>query len=101
MTGTLQPGAIAYFTLSPRIRGIAPLGLVDKLVPAPAGRLSVSAAGRRVELTVDGLDGTFGVHCDSPIEITADGEPLDVARNGSLHTVCLKSDHTSLLIRRR
>ena len=101
LAGELEGGALAYFVLSPRLDGIAPLGLTEKLVPAPAGSLVGLALGDGVEIGVRGLAGPFAIHCTSPVDATADGVALPVATDGALHTVTLEPTHSVLRIYRR
>jgi len=101
VVGELEGGHLAYFVLSPRIDGIAPLGLTEKLVPAPADGIVDLAIDDGLEIAVRELDGPFRVHCESPIEVTADGAPLSVSSDGALHTVTMAPTHSVLRIRRR
>jgi len=99
--GELEGGSLAYYILSPRLGGVSPLGLTEKLVPAPADGLADLAIDDDLAIVVHELDGPFGFHCESPIEATADGAPLPVANEGELHTVTLTPSHSVLRIRRR
>jgi len=101
IAGRLQPGAIAYYVLNPSISGISPLGLIVKLVPAPAGRIDRLEEADAIEISIRQLEGRFAVHSDEPVDVAADGALLPVARDGSIHTFDVSPEHTVLRIRRR
>ena len=102
MSGELAAGRTAYYVLSPLLDGICPLGLAAKFVPAPADRF-VALDRRRdgIDLTVDRVEGTIDFLSREPIEVRANGRPLDVRREGELSSVDVSLDQTALLVRRR
>jgi hypothetical protein len=102
MTGRLPAGGGAYYVLSPMHRGIAPLGLVDKLVPAPDGGIAwadADADGLRV--TMNGLQGRFGVWSDRPVQLIGDGRTTIEETGCGLTHVDVRPDQRELRIIRR
>jgi hypothetical protein len=105
LKGELEPGEIAYFLSAPRAAGMAPLGLWDKLVPAPADVLLDAAlleGERGWTLVLAAPGATLAVWSDDPIRVEDENRRvLDVQKEGSLHLCPLGSDVVTLDILRR
>ncbi len=105
LDGELEPGEIAYFLCAPRAAGIAPLGLWNKLVPAPAGVLLDATVldndrGWTLQLAAPGA--SIAMWSDDAIRVEDEsGRVLDVRREGNVHLCPLGSDVATLGIFRR
>jgi hypothetical protein len=73
MEATLGSGEIAYYVLVPVRAGIAPIGLVDKLVPAPAGLLRSADARGAWRLEIDAPGERFAFWAPQPPHVQTDG----------------------------
>ncbi len=98
----LAPGDIAYFVFVPLRAGIAPLGLVDKLVPAPASvvRSAECRNGWRIELDAPGERFAFACS-DAPRVAAEDGRELPVRGKVGLWTVEVPESVSWLVATRR
>ncbi len=102
MSGTLESGEAAVFVLAPLCDGLAPLGLVDKIVPAPAGVLrSAEARGAwRIELDAPGERFAW-VAAEAPRVVADDGRELTVRGQAGLWTVEVPEPVSWLVATRR
>ncbi|UCF10573.1 MAG: hypothetical protein JSW65_02565 [Candidatus Bipolaricaulota bacterium] len=101
MRGELEPGALAFFALSPVIAGVSPVGLLDRFVSAPSGGVVEVIEGEPFALRVRGLDGRFGIRSERPIEVLCDGRAMDTTREDGVTVVALAPDHREVTVLRR
>ncbi len=101
IAGELDAADVAYYVLSPIVEGIAPLGLVDKLVPAPAGRFVSLEHRSGLELHLDGVCGTIAVWSEQPIDAEIDGRRCTVQRFDAVSTVSVAVNDKTLALHRR
>ena len=101
MVGVLDPEGVAYFVVSPVLDGIAPLGLVDMFVPAPAERFTALTNHDGLTLGLNEVEGHVGFHSQEEVTISADGTPLAVDRVDGVSRVRVGPHHRSLEVRRR
>lgn len=83
MEGALAPGEIAYYVVAPLRGGIAPIGLTDKLVPAPAGVLTSAEADGVWRLALDAPGERFAFWSKETPEVRADGRHVLPTRRES------------------
>jgi hypothetical protein len=102
MQATIAPGELVYYVLAPLRQGIAPIGLADKLVPAPAGVLRSAEArdGWRIELDAPGE--RFSFWSSEPLRVrSGNGEDLRTHRHAGLWSVDVPRSVSSLVATRR
>lgn len=102
MESTIAAGQMAYYVVAPLRGGIAPIGLIDKLVPAPAGVLRTAEArdGWRLELDAPGERFAFACE-DAPRVRTEDGRILPTQRGQGVWTVEIPKSGSWLVATRR
>jgi len=99
--GQLAPGRLAYFVLAPRREGIAPLGLADKFVPAPAGRILSAEWNGGWRVRLEGAGPRFAVLAPQPIHVRdTGGRPVAVSRQNGLWLCEMEGQTQELFIRR-
>lgn len=102
MSGRLAPGRLAYFVLAPLRQGIAPLGLADKFVPAPAGRILTAEWNRGWRILVQGVGSPFAVFARQPIGVQCTGRrQVHLWRKNGLWLCEIEDRALELLISRR
>ena len=102
MRGTLAPGALAYYIVIPRHAGIAPLGLWNKLVPAPARVITHAQWDGRWRLDIKAPGETFALWSPEPIDVTDErDERLPLQRAGDFWLCELREETRSLHAIRR
>ncbi len=102
MSGTLESGEAAVFVLAPLHDGLAPLGLVDKIVTAPAGvvRSAEARDAWRIELDAPGERFAW-VAAEAPRVVADDGQELTVRGQAGLWTVEIPESVAWLVATRR
>ncbi len=102
MQGTLPAGELAYYMLVPTAEGIAPLGLWNKIIPAPSHVLLKAEWNNAWDIRLDAPGETFAIWASDPIVVTdQDGTELTVERQGSFALCLLGEGVASLRITRR
>ncbi len=101
ISGQLAPGRLAYFVLAPLREGIAPLGLADKFVPAPAGRILNAEWNGGWRILLRGVGSPFAVFATLPISVQCDGRRhVQVSRKNGLWLCEIEEQTHELFIRR-
>jgi len=102
MQGTLPSGELAYYVLIPSAEGIAPLGLWNKVVPAPSHVLLSAEWNGAWDIRLDAVGETFAIWATNPIVVRdQDGRELTIEQKGSLALCLLGEGVSSLHITRR
>jgi hypothetical protein len=102
METSLEPGGMAYYMLAPLRQGLAPMGLVDKLVPAPAGLLTSAEAGAGWRIEIDAPCERFAFWSREPLRIRGeDGKDLQIQHQADLWSVQVPESVSSLVATRR
>lgn len=102
MQGILPAGEIAYYVLAPMAGGIAPIGLWNKTVPAPAHVVHDAQYRDGWTIKVDAKHEIFATWAPAPIVIKdQDGRELPQEMNGPFVLTMLGEGVSSLHIARR
>jgi len=102
MRGMLPTGELAYYVLVPVAEGIAPLGLWNKIVPAPSHVLLNAEWNDAWDIRLDASGETFAIWTSDPIVVRdQDGRQLPKQQQGSLTLCPLGEGVSSLHIARR
>ena len=95
-------GEMAYYVLIPLRAGIAPLGFVDKLVPAPASLLRSADARGAWRLEIDAPGERFAFWAPQPPHVQSDdGRTLPVQGQSGLWIVDVPESVSALVATRR
>jgi len=99
MATSLEPGEMAYYMLAPLRQGLAPMGFVDKLVPAPAGLLTSAEAGAGWRIELDAPGERFAFWSREPLRIRGeDGKDLQTQHQADLWSVQVPGSVSSLVV---
>lgn len=102
MQGTLPSGELAYYVLIPSVDNIAPLGLWNKVIPAPAHVLLGADWNDAWDIQLDAVGEMFAIWAVDPIVVTdQDGRELAIEQKGSFALCLLGEGVSSLHITRR
>jgi hypothetical protein len=102
MQGTLASGELAYYVIVPEFDGIAPLGLWDKIVPAPSHVLAHAEWNEAWSIRLDAPGETFAIWSADPIIVTdQNGRELSLEQEGPFALCLLSEGVSSLRIARR
>lgn len=102
MQGTLPAGELAYYVLVPAVEGVAPLGLWNKVVPAPSHVLLNAEWNDAWDIQLDASGETFAIWTSDPIVVTdQNGKQLPTQQHGSFALCPLGEGVSSLHIARR
>jgi hypothetical protein len=102
MQGTLPSGELAYYVLIPLVDDIAPLGLWDKAIPAPAHVLLSADWNNGWDIQLDAVGETFAIWAANPIVVRDQtGRELPIEQKGSFALCLLSEGVSSLHITRR
>lgn len=102
MSGSLPAGEIAYYVLFPRAEGIAPFGVWEKIVPAPASVIEAASWNRGWHVNVRAPGDSFAIHAVCGIDVSdQEGRLLPQESRGSLTVVPLDETISALHITRR
>lgn len=102
MEATLDSGGVACYVLAPLRQGIAPLGLVDKLVPAPAGVVRSAEIHDGWRLETDAPGERFAFWAEQPPCVRADGSRMSlVQQQSNLWIVDVPESVSALVATRR
>jgi len=101
IAGRLAPGQLAYFVLLPRRGGIALLGLPDKLVPAPVGRVVNAEWDNGWRIQLRGAGPRFAVLSDRRVRVTDDQrKPIATTQKNGLWICQIEQETRELFLRR-
>ncbi|MCD5415920.1 hypothetical protein LR032_02265 [Candidatus Bipolaricaulota bacterium] len=101
ITGRLAPGRLAYFVLLPQRGGIGLLGLPNKFVPAPTGRIMNAQWDGGWKVQLQGVVDRFAVFSDRPISATSvEGRPVEISQKDGLWICEIEEEMHELFIRR-
>jgi len=102
MQGTLSSGELAYYVLIPSADDIAPLGLWNKVIPAPSHVLLGADWNNAWDIRLDAVGETFAIWAVNPIIVTdQNGRELAIEQKGSFALCLLGEGVSSLHITRR
>jgi hypothetical protein len=97
LEGELAPGELACYMLAPRRGGIAPLGLVDKLVPVSRHAIQGVRAESGWQVSLRPERGTFAFLASSGFAVADQtGRRLPIREDGGLVQVDLDDEVTAL-----
>ncbi|MBU0595572.1 hypothetical protein KJ567_02665, partial [Candidatus Bipolaricaulota bacterium] len=100
ISGTLPSGCLAYYVLVPYVAGIAPLGLRDKLVPAPVSAVQDVRSSGVLEIDVNAPGEAFAFATKGSMAVADQhGTPLPIEHDGSLWICVIPEGATSLHVR--